>query len=171
MSKRPFVIFGIVAAICLVVIPYIAISADSGPDAGEVAVAERDLDGKELFRDNCGACHQLAAAGTEGVVGPNLDDRLAPGGNGNFESSYPRVLTAVVCGFGEGRMPARILTGENAKEVAAFVAAYAGQLSDGDGPLVDTSTVDKPDQGGCASPAGADDGGEPEGTQPGDSES
>lgn len=64
----------------------------------------------------------------------------------------------MVCGFGNGRMPARILTGENAKEVAAFVAAYAGQLGDGDGPLVDTSTARKPAPGSCGSSAGADEG-------------
>lgn len=34
--------------------------------------------GKQLFLDaNCGACHALAAAGTAGVIGPNLDDAFA----------------------------------------------------------------------------------------------
>ena len=40
-------------------------------------------------------------------------------------------------------MPAGILQGENAKEVAAFVAAYAGQLSEDAGPLEDTRTAEK----------------------------
>ncbi|HEY8467295.1 MAG TPA: c-type cytochrome [Solirubrobacterales bacterium] len=158
MSKRLFVIFCIVAAICVVVIPFWVISDSSGVEDGEVAVAERDEDTKELFQANCGTCHTLAAAGTDGVVGPNLDDRLAPGGNGDYDGNYTRVLTAVVCGAGNGRMPARILTGENAKEVAAFVAAYAGQLGEGDGPLVDTSTARKPEPDSCAGSAAADEG-------------
>ena len=27
---------------------------------------------------NCGSCHTLYKAGTDGVVGPNLDELLAP---------------------------------------------------------------------------------------------
>lgn len=158
MSKRLFVTFGIVAAVCVVVIPFLVISSSSGVENGRVAVAERDEESKELFQANCGTCHTLAAAGTDGVVGPDLDDRLAPGGSGDYDSNYGRVLTAVVCGFGDGRMPARILTGENAKQVATFVAAYAGQLGDGDGPLVDTSTASQPEPQPCAGSAGADEG-------------
>jgi mono/diheme cytochrome c family protein len=30
--------------------------------------------GEELFVARCGSCHTLAAAGTQGVIGPNLDD-------------------------------------------------------------------------------------------------
>jgi mono/diheme cytochrome c family protein len=33
--------------------------------------------GKQIFTEQCGACHTLADAGTTGNVGPNLDD-LAP---------------------------------------------------------------------------------------------
>ena len=29
--------------------------------------------GKQVFLDNCGACHTLTDAGTSGAVGPNLD--------------------------------------------------------------------------------------------------
>src|SRR5687768_2400557 len=114
MSKNRLLTFGLFAAFCLLAIPLLAIGMEGGSESAQVAVAERDQDGKELFADNCGTCHTLAAAGTEGVVGPNLDDRLAPGGNGSFEASYPRALNAVTCGFGEGRMPAGILTGEDA---------------------------------------------------------
>jgi len=32
-----------------------------------------DVDGKELFAENCGSCHTLSAAGTSGTVGPSLD--------------------------------------------------------------------------------------------------
>ena len=144
MNKGPFVIFGAFAAICLIVIPYLALAKEGGEDAAPVAVRSYDVDGKELFATNCGACHTLAAAGTDGVVGPNLDDLLAPGGTGSFDGNYARALNAVTCGFANGRMPAGILQGENAQEVAAFVGAYAGQLGDDAEPLADTRTAEKP---------------------------
>jgi cytochrome c6 len=31
------------------------------------------VDGAKVFKDNCGSCHTLSAAGTSGVVGPKLD--------------------------------------------------------------------------------------------------
>jgi cytochrome c oxidase subunit 2 len=34
------------------------------------------VQGKELFTQQCGSCHVLADAGTEGEVGPNLDEAL-----------------------------------------------------------------------------------------------
>lgn len=144
MSKGPFVIFGIFAAICVIAIPYLALSKDGGADAAPVPVKSYDRDGKELFVTNCGPCHTLAAGGTDGVVGPNLDDRLAGGGTATFEGNYSRTINAVICGFGNGRMPAGILQDENAEVVAAFVGAYAGQLGEDDEPLADTRNVERP---------------------------
>lgn len=149
MSKTPLLIFGAFAAICVIALPFLAIDSDGSEDAALVAVAERDEEGKKLFADNCGACHTLKAAGTEGVVGPNLDEVLAAGGVATFEGSYSRALNAVTCGFGGGRMPAGILTGENAKEVSAFVGAYAGQVGDSPEPLADTATVELDDPPAC----------------------
>ena len=149
MNKRPFILFGIFAAVCLIAIPLLALDKEGSEDSAPVKVESQDEDGKLLFVDNCGYCHTLAAAGTDGVVGPDLDDTLAPTGNGNFDANYGRVLQAVTCGLG-GRMPAGILTGENAKDIAAFVAAYAGQLSPDEGPTADTETAEKPDPTECA---------------------
>jgi cytochrome c553 len=76
--------------------------------------------GKELFRENCAACHSLAAIQAKGVTGPNLD-RL-----GTVDEQ--RVLNAIKNGgTGKMQMPAGILDGENAKAVAAYVARVAGQ--------------------------------------------
>ena len=61
---------------------------------------------------NCGSCHTLAKAGTDGVVGPNLDDLL---GSASPEGNVPRVETAIKNGIA-GRMPAGILTGDDAKK-------------------------------------------------------
>jgi cytochrome c6 len=123
MKKSTLVIFGVFAAIFLLVIPYWAISKEGSPDASPDAVAETDQDAKTLFQTNCGTCHTLAKAGTDGVVGPNLDDILVAG---QPEANYDRILNAIDNGVG-GRMPADILSGESAEEVADFVSRVAGQ--------------------------------------------
>lgn len=152
MSNRPLIVFGIFAAICLIAIPFYAIAKEG--DEGLAKLASEDVEEKELFSNNCGTCHTLAAGGTDGVVGPNLDDLLVPtGGNSSeqFSGLYQRVLNAVNCGIG-GRMPRRILIGEEAKDVAAFVAAYAGQI-DKD-PTVELGGAEKPEAEPCPTPGG-----------------
>jgi mono/diheme cytochrome c family protein len=72
--------------------------------------------GKDLFASTCGACHTLAAAGTTGTVGPNLDDLMPD----------QATVSAAIQG-GPGVMPANLLSGAQAQQVAAFVAASAGR--------------------------------------------
>ena len=123
MSKRTFVIFGIFAVLFGLLLPYWAISKEGGESASPEKVAASDEEAKELFQSNCGACHTLARAGTDGIVGPDLDDLL---GQGTPETNQERVATAIEDGV-EGRMPAGILEGEDAELVANFVARVAGQ--------------------------------------------
>jgi len=69
---------------------------------------------KETFQGQCGFCHTLAAAGTTGRVGPNLD-QLKP--------TKQRVLDAIaVGGRRTGLMPPDIVDGSDAQLVAAYVA-------------------------------------------------
>jgi len=149
VSKRPFIVFGIFAALCLVVLPFIALGKEGEEDAAVVRVEPQDQASKEIFADNCGSCHTLAAAGTDGVVGPDLDDLLVTSGTNSpeqYDGIYSRVISAVACGRA-GRMPKGILLGEEAKEVAAFVGAYAGQIDKG--PAIDIETAPKPDPPAC----------------------
>lgn len=149
MSKTPFVIFGILAAVCVILLPVVAVTTKGAEDAATVQVEPQDREARELFATNCGACHTLAAAGTHGVVGPDLDDLLVPTGTNTadaYEGLYARVLRAVVCGV-EGRMPQGILLGEEAREVAQFVAAYAGQIDRG--PTLDTTQAPTPEPAPC----------------------
>ena len=75
--------------------------------------------GLDLFAANCGSCHTLAAADTSGTLGPNLDD---------LQPDQAEVLAAIQNGGGgSGAMPANILTGAEAQQVADFVAANAGR--------------------------------------------
>jgi cytochrome c oxidase subunit 2 len=46
-------------------------------DRTKAAAAGGADQGKQLFAANCGSCHTLAAAGTTGQIGPNLDEVLA----------------------------------------------------------------------------------------------
>src|SRR6266540_6934559 len=116
MSKRPIVIFVIFAAICLVVLPYWALSTKGSESASpEASVPASDRQGLELFQINCGACHTLAAAGTDGVVGPDLDIRFGTGPKSSLQKlTYTTVLTTIQNGLG-GRMPKGILQGAQAK--------------------------------------------------------
>ena len=71
--------------------------------------------GRELFAENCGSCHTLDAAGTTGQIGPNLDE--AP-------LNEQDVLRAIeIGGRGSGNMPPNLVSGKDASDVAAFVAA------------------------------------------------
>jgi mono/diheme cytochrome c family protein len=73
---------------------------------------------KNVFGAYCGICHTLAAVGSVGTVGPNLD-QLRP--------TKAEVLRAIrVGGRGTGQMPPEILRGKPADRVAAYVASVAG---------------------------------------------
>jgi mono/diheme cytochrome c family protein len=144
VNKTPFIVFGIFAAICVLVIPIVALGKEGDEDAGTVKVAARDRAAQELFKTNCGTCHTLAAGGTDGVVGPNLDMLLVPSAvnsDQQFDGISTRVMRAVTCGLA-GRMPRGILEPAEAQEVSKFVAAYASQI--GEGPTVDTATAKNP---------------------------
>jgi mono/diheme cytochrome c family protein len=136
MSKRTFIWFGILVLVLAVVIPF-AIFRSKG-DASSSGSGKAS-EAKEVFVINCGTCHTLSAAGTDGNYAPNLDELLAPTGppegdakkiKEGEEAIEGRVLNAVENGVNSstpGRMPAGILNEGQAKEVAAYVAANAGQ--------------------------------------------
>jgi mono/diheme cytochrome c family protein len=128
MKRSTFVMFGLVVLLFAVLIPAWAISREGSEEASPESVPSSQEEGKQLFATNCGSCHTLAAAGTDGVIGPNLDDLLAPPSPTPPDPSTikPRVLSAVEEGVA-GRMPAGILTGEQAETVANFVSQVAGR--------------------------------------------
>lgn len=135
MSKRTFVTYGLLVVLLAVVVPWLAFRARGDADAGVEKVPAALERGQSLFQTNCGACHVLAAAGTDGNFGPDLDQLLAPGGPVDDQAAITalegRVLNAIDNGVDgtttAGRMPGGILAGEQAEEVAAFVAQTAGR--------------------------------------------
>ncbi len=132
MNKRVFVSFALLALLLAVIIPLWAFSKNGSSSSSPQAVASSDEAARNLFATNCGSCHTLEKAGTDGIVGPNLDDRLAgtvgpATDEASIQASQDRVLNAILNGLGEGAMPAGILQGQQAEEVANFVARAAGQ--------------------------------------------
>lgn len=128
MKRSNFVIFGLVVLLLGVGVPAWAISHEGSEGASPGEVPSNLQEGKDLFVTNCGACHTLEKAGTDGVVGPNLDELLAPPSASAPDPTTikPRVLSAIENGVG-GRMPKGVLSGQQADEVANFVSQVAGQ--------------------------------------------
>jgi mono/diheme cytochrome c family protein len=88
--------------------------------------------GAQLFSQRCAGCHTLNAAGTHGSA-PNIRTAQAISGpNFNIRCERPitRVLYAIENGgFSGAYMPQNIVVGQDAKDVANFVATYAGRLA------------------------------------------
>jgi mono/diheme cytochrome c family protein len=86
--------------------------------------------GKVLFTGTCGGCHTLADAGTTGIVGPNLDDAFRASRKEGFEPSSFEGLVKYWIANPQQRtkpmMPPNLLTGQDAANVAAYIAAVAG---------------------------------------------
>jgi mono/diheme cytochrome c family protein len=134
MSKKTFIVFGLLVLVLAVVIPWLAFRNDGDAARGAQSVPADLKSGQSLFETNCGTCHTLYAAGTDGNYGPNLDVLLAPAGPAEgsaVKGVEGRVLNAVENGVDStttsGRMPGGILNEQQAKEVAEFVAHTAGE--------------------------------------------
>ena len=96
--------------------------------------SDADVDrGRQLFIENCGTCHILKEAATTATVGPDLDasfaDSRAQGMDSDtFEGvveaqiSNPRVTDPDSPTF----MPADLVTGQDAEDVATYVGQVAG---------------------------------------------
>ncbi len=138
MSKKTFIVFGLVVIFLAVLIPWLAFRSDGDAARGAQEVSADLESGQSLFQTNCGTCHTLYAAGTDGNYGPDLDELLAPSGPpegasaaSTIKATEGRVLNAVEVGVDSsttpGRMPGGILNKEQAQEVAEFVARTAGE--------------------------------------------
>jgi cytochrome c oxidase subunit 2 len=86
-------------------------------------------DGKALFTSNgCGACHQLADAGTAGGVGPNLDQGLKGKDEAFIKQSIVDPNAEVASGFQPNIMPANFGQTLGPDEVDALVK-YLAQVT------------------------------------------
>jgi mono/diheme cytochrome c family protein len=77
-------------------------------------------EGKRLFRQQCASCHNLDAVNARGVTGPDLDEI--------GKVTADRIVSAIrTGGTGQGRMPAGLLEGEEARQVGEYLAEVAGK--------------------------------------------
>jgi mono/diheme cytochrome c family protein len=133
MSKRTFIYFGLLVIVLAVAIPWLVFNSRGDAETGDQEIPASLKAGQSLFQVNCGTCHTLYSAGTDGNYGPDLDELLAPNGPApadEVKSLEGRVEAAVekgVDGETPGRMPGGILNKEQTKEVAEFVARTAGE--------------------------------------------
>jgi mono/diheme cytochrome c family protein len=126
--KAATVLFVIALLILGVGVPFAVISSvearDDIPQANVSNLTAAEEHGRELFGKRCSQCHTLAASKAVAQVGPNLDTLRPP---------KALVLDAIKNGRaqGNGQMAAGLYTGQDAEDVAAYVAKAVGQTQQG----------------------------------------
>lgn len=110
-----------------------AVAAIAVGAAGCGTTTDDEERGRILFIENCGNCHTLAEAGTSATVGPDLDDAFAAArAAGQTDSTIAGVVEGQidiprpVTDNPAVSMPPDIVTGQDAKDVAAYVGQWAG---------------------------------------------
>ena len=106
------------------------------------------VNGKQLFVQRCGSCHVLQRAGTTGVTGPNLDQAFQQArkdgfGESTFEGMVHRQILQPArnaqvdpkTGKVLPEMPANLVTGDDAEDVAAYVASAVAKPGEDTGQL------------------------------------
>ena len=99
------------------------------------------VNGKELFigEGTCGSCHALARAGTMGTQGPDLDAAFASARESgmNAETVEGIVRRQIANPRNNSIMKPDLVTGDDARDVAAYVAEVAGQPGEDTGALAE----------------------------------
>jgi mono/diheme cytochrome c family protein len=108
-----------------------AILGASGCAQGEIDVDQASKEGAVLFNERCSGCHTLSKAnsfgskpegqlaGGERTNGPNFDVRKV-----NKDDALYAIRNG---GFSGAIMPANIVMGEEAEQVADFLEKYSGK--------------------------------------------
>jgi len=142
----------VLAGVAALTIVLVAAACGTGGKVG----AGDPAHGKQVFTQTCGSCHTLAAAGTSGTIGPNLDNAFSADRSQGFKSSTIEQVVAdqirvplqgvdcpkityqpksgttkcaegsAVTPVGNTIMPANLVKGKDLTDVSAFVARCAG---------------------------------------------
>lgn len=134
----------------------VAVLAAAGLSACGVADTEPNLiAGKEAYVEKCGSCHVLNRAGTQGLQGPNLDEAFRQSLADGIERSTiegvvhrqiqipnrdpqidPQTQEELIA------MPADLVEGDLARDVAAYVAFATARGGEDPGRLADIGTAE-----------------------------
>jgi mono/diheme cytochrome c family protein len=101
------------------------------------------VQGKVLFTSKCGSCHTLAHANTTGTTGPNLDDMFAQDRADGVKSTSIQGLVSYWIQYPDiqGVMPAGLYKGQDAEDVASYIAAVAAKPGKDTGQLATAGGV------------------------------
>src|ERR1700756_29435 len=125
--SRPFRVLLISSASAAVA----ALAAACGTQTVQVPKSDQTLyRGAVLFSQRCSGCHTLSYAATHGSASNIRTREITNGPNFNVRCEKPvtRVLYAIETGgFSGAIMPQNIVVGQEAQQVAEFVAKYAGR--------------------------------------------
>lgn len=122
------------ARIGAVVVALTGLGALTGCDTSENADLVR---GRALFVQKCATCHTLAEARAGGVLGPDLDAAFAQARADGMDNDTiegvvqtqiesPRTVEEGASNYDNVYMPANIVEGQDAEDVATYVATVAG---------------------------------------------
>jgi mono/diheme cytochrome c family protein len=124
--KAAIVLFAVAFIVLGFGIPAAVIAAINSrndiPSANVSNLTAAEQHGRELFGQSCALCHTLKASNAVAQVGPDLD-QISP--------NKALVLNTIRTGrsSGNGQMPAQLFTGQDAADVAEYVARVAGSGS------------------------------------------
>jgi plastocyanin len=132
--------------ICAAGVAVAVVLAASGCGPSSVSPSNADLvNGKKLFvgAATCGSCHTLQRAGTKGTQGPNLDAAFVNARDNGFgDSDIAGVVLDQIHHPRRGSiMPAGLVKGKNADDVAAYVGSVAGRSGKDTGLLASVGTT------------------------------
>ncbi len=131
VSAGIFIVIYVGFGVALPLVFLVGNRTNASAQVGGLKLTAAEKRGRELFAMRCGVCHTLAAANSVGKVGPNLDV---------IQPTYTLVMHTITYGclqnppstsaptncLGQGNMPAAILAGQEAQQVAQFVSRVAG---------------------------------------------
>jgi mono/diheme cytochrome c family protein len=122
-------VMGVLGAVCVVAIAL---------PLGACGRDEPDLEaGKASFVEKCGSCHILHRAGTAGTTGPDLDTafQTALADGIDRDTIEGIVHKQILHPNTQGVMPAGLVKGEAANDVAAYVGYATGRKGQDTGAL------------------------------------
>jgi mono/diheme cytochrome c family protein len=117
----------IAATVALLLAAVVALGA-CGSQGVSVAKSSPYRRGAVLFRDHCSGCHTLSVVGAQGSATSIKDRVKTTGPNFNIrKENVEQVLYAIRNGgFSGAIMPENVVVGNDAQEVARFLAQYSG---------------------------------------------